>query len=127
MPKFLDDRRYSKSHEWVKVEGDIAYIGVSDYAASELGSLVFVEAEPVDTELEVGDVFGSIESVKMASDLFSPISGKIIEVNSDPEDDPDNITNDAFGAWLVKVEMSDKSQYDELMDAEAYKNFCEVK
>lgn len=119
------DLRYAKTHEWVKVEGNVASIGITDYAQDQLGDLVYAEAEPIDIEVELEDLIGSVESVKMASDLFAPVAGKIIESNETIEDEPEQINEDAFGTWFVKIEMSDPSQLDDLMDAAAYEKFCE--
>ncbi|MDD2427890.1 MAG: glycine cleavage system protein GcvH [Eubacteriales bacterium] len=125
MTTVKEDLRYAKTHEWVKVEGNVAWIGITDFAQDQLGDLVYAEAEPVGEEVEIDDLIGSVESVKMASDLFSPISGKIVESNESIEDEPEQINEDAFGTWFVKIEMSDPSQLDDLMDAAAYEKFCE--
>ncbi|MBU8933587.1 MAG: glycine cleavage system protein GcvH [candidate division Zixibacteria bacterium] len=116
------DLKYSEDHEWVGVEGNIATIGVSDHAGEELSDVTFVELPSEGDELTVGEAFGVIETVKAAADLFAPISGKVVEVNTALEDDPEIIKNDPYGAgWFVKVEMSDPSELDKLMDAQAYK------
>ncbi len=124
MAEFKNDRKYSKSHEWVKVDGDFATLGISDFAQSELGDLVYCEAEPVGEELEAGDIFGSIESVKAASDLYTPVSGEIVEVNEELEDSPEEMNSDPYGSWIVKIKLSDPAELDELMDAEAYEAHC---
>lgn len=112
---------YTEDHEWVKVENDIATIGVTDYAQSELGDIVFVEVETVDEELDKGEAFGTIEAVKTVSDLFMPVTGTVIEFNENLESDPEAINKDAFGeGWVVKIKMSDTSELDDLLDAAAY-------
>jgi len=116
---------YSESHEYVRVEGDYAYIGISDYAQQQLGSVVYVDMPEVDDEVEAGEEFGAVESVKAASDLISPVSGKVVEINEALEDQPELINQDAFENWIIKVELSDKSDLDNLMDAKAYAAFCE--
>ncbi|MDO5733955.1 MAG: glycine cleavage system protein GcvH [Eubacteriales bacterium] len=125
MAEFKNDRKYSKSHEWILVEGDVATLGISDFAQSELGDLVYCEAEETGSELETGDIFGSIESVKAASDLYMPVSGEIIETNEELEDSPENMNSDPYGSWIVKIKLSDPSELDELLDADAYKAMCE--
>ena len=115
---------YSKDHEWVKVEGSKAYVGITDYAQKALGDIVYVELPEIDDEFESGDSFGVVESVKAASDLFLPVSGRIIEINEDLEDSPELVNEDAFKNWLVLVEMSDESQLETLMNGEEYKSFC---
>jgi len=112
---------YSESHEWVKVEGNVAVIGVSDFAQKEMGDITYVDMPEVDDEVAAGEEFGALESVKAASDLISPVSGVVVEVNSELEDAPEAINEDAFAAWIIKVEMSDKAELDALMDAAAYK------
>lgn len=113
--------KYSKDHEWVKVEGDVATIGVTDYAQRELGDIVFVDVDSDGEELEAGEVFGSIEAVKTVSDLFMPLSGEVIEVNEDLDDTPELVNEDPYGkGWIIKVKVSDDNM-EELLDAEAYK------
>lgn len=126
MSKVLDDRKYAESHEWVKVDGEIATIGISDYAQHALGNIVYVDMPEDDDEVSQGDDFGAVESVKAASDLISPVSGTVIEVNEALVDKPELINEDAFGNWIIKVRMSDPSELDNLMDAEAYKKLCEA-
>ncbi len=116
---------YTESHEYVRVEGDYGYIGITDYAQHALGNVVYVDMPDVDDELTAGEEFGAIESVKAASDLNSPVSGKVVEVNEKLEDEPELVNKDAFGNWIVKVELSDKTELDNLLDANAYKAFCE--
>lgn len=116
---------YTESHEYVRVEGNYGYIGITDYAQHALGNVVYVDMPDVDDELTAGEEFGAIESVKAASDLNSPVSGKVVEVNEKLEDEPELVNKDAFGNWIVKVELSDKTELDNLLDANAYKAFCE--
>ena len=123
MSKIIDGLYYSESHEFVKVEGDFGYVGITDYAQHELGNVVYVDMPEVDDEVEAGEDFGAVESVKAASDLVCPVSGTVVEVNEALEDEPGLINKDAFENWIIKVELSDKSELDNLMDAEAYKAF----
>ena len=115
---------YSESHEYVKVEGDFAYVGITDYAQHALGNVVYVDMPEVDDEVEAGEDFGAVESVKAARDLISPVSGTVVEVNEALEDKPELINEDAFENWIMKVELSDKSELDNLMDAAAYEEIC---
>lgn len=126
MSKVLDDRKYADSHEWVKLDGDIANIGISDYAQHALGNIVYVDMPEVGDEVSQGDDFGAVESVKAASDLISPVSGEVVEVNEELVDKPELINEDAFGNWIIKVKISDPSELDKLMDADAYKKLCEA-
>lgn len=112
--------KYSKDHEWVRVEGNKAYIGITDYAQHALGSLVYVELPEVDDTFSAEDTLGVVESVKAASDIIVPISGTIVEINEAVVDDPGLINSDAFGSWMVAMEMSNPSELDELLDAAAY-------
>lgn len=113
--------KYSKEHEWVKVDRDIVTIGITDFAQSELGDIVFVELPEEGDELTSGDSFGSVESVKTVSELYAPLSGKVVEVNEELEDSPEFVNESSYDkAWMVKVELSDKAQLDELLDADAY-------
>ena len=121
MSKIIDGLYYSESHEYVKVEGDFGFIGITDYAQHELGNVVYVDMPEVDDEVSAGEDFGAVESVKAASDLMSPVSGTVVEVNEALEDEPGLINKDAFENWIIKVELSDKSELDSLMDAAAYK------
>lgn len=114
--------KYTKDHEWVKVQGDIVTVGITDFAQSELGDIVYVEVETVDETMEAEEVFGTVEAVKTVSDLFLPVSGEIIEFNESLEDEPEKVNKDPYGeGWMVKVKMSNKSQLDDLLDADAYK------
>ena len=124
MAKVIEGLYYSESHEYVKVEGEFAYIGITDYAQHALGNVVYVDMPDVDDEVEAGEDFGAVESVKAASDLMSPVSGTVVEVNEALEDKPELINQDAFANWIIKVEMSDKTELDNLMDAAAYEEHC---
>ena len=110
----------AESHEYVKVEGEFGYVGITDYAQHELGNVVYVDMPEVDDEVTAGEEFGAVESVKAASDLLSPVSGTVVEVNEELEDQPEKINEDAFGNWIIKVKLSDPSDLDNLMDAKAY-------
>ncbi len=123
MSKIAEGLKYSESHEWVKVEGNIAVIGVSDFAQKEMGDITYVDMPEVDDAVEAGEEFGALESVKASSDLISPVSGTVVEVNGELEDAPEKVNEDAFTSWIIKVEMSDASELDALMDAAAYKAF----
>ncbi|MBR4729448.1 MAG: glycine cleavage system protein GcvH [Prevotella sp.] len=125
MAKVIEGLYYSESHEYVKVEGNFGFIGITDYAQNALGNVVYVDLPEVDDEVTAGEEFGAVESVKAASDLISPVSGTVIEVNDELDDQPELINQDAFANWIIKVEMSDKSELDNLMDAKAYAAFCE--
>ena len=116
---------YSESHESVRVEGDFGFIGITDYAQHALGNVVYVDMPDVDDEVAAGEEFGAVESVKAASDLYSPVSGTVVEVNEALEDTPELINKDAFENWIIKVELSDKSELDSLMNAADYTAFCE--
>ena len=121
MSKIIEGLKYSESHEWVKVEGNIAVIGVTDFAQKEMGDITYVDVPDVDDSFEAGEDFGALESVKASSDLYCPVSGKVVEVNEELEYAPEKVNEDAFAAWIIKVEMSDASELDALMDAAAYK------
>jgi glycine cleavage system H protein len=116
---------YSNDHEWVRVEGDKAYIGISDYAQHALGEIVYVELPTVGDELNAGDVFGVIESVKAASDSYLPVSGKVLEVNEELSDSPQLINENPYESWIVAVEITNKADLDNLMNEQDYKDFCE--
>ena len=122
MSKIIDGLYYSESHEYVKVEGDFGFIGITDFAQHELGNVVYVDMPEVDDEVTAGEEFGAVESVKAASDLMSPVSGTVVEVNEALEEEPGLINKDAFEHWSIKVELSDKSELDGRMDAAAYKD-----
>ncbi len=125
MSKVIEGLYYSESHEFVRVEGDFGFVGITDYAQNALGNVVYVDMPEVDDEVEAGEEFGAVESVKAASDLISPVSGKVVEINEALEDQPELINQDAYENWIIKVELSDKSDLDNLMDAKAYEKFCE--
>ena len=113
--------KYTKDHEWVSIEGDIATVGITDFAQSELGDIVYVEVETLDQTLDKDEVFGTVEAVKTVSDLFLPLSGEIIEFNDDLERNPEVVNSDPYGkGWMIKVKISDESQISELLDSEAY-------
>ena len=117
-----DNLKYTKDHEWVKIDGDIATIGITDFAQGELGDIVYVEIETEGEELDKEEVFGSVEAVKTVSDLFMPLSGEIIEINEDLLDAPETVNNDPYEAgWMIKIKLSDASEADELLSAEDYK------
>ena len=114
--------KYTKEHEWIRVEGEEAYVGITDYAQSQLGDIVFVEVETEGDNLEAGDTFGSIEAVKTVSDLYMPVSGEVLEFNTELEDQPDLVNKDPYGkGWIIKVKIEDEAQLDGLLSADAYK------
>ena len=125
MAKVLEGLYYSESHEYVRVEGDFGFIGIMDYAQNALGNVMYVDMPEVDDEVSAGEEFGAVESVKAASDLMSPITGVVVEVNEALEDQPELVNQDAYENWIIKVKISDKSELDDLMDAKAYATFCE--
>lgn len=124
---FPENLKYTKDHEWVRVEGDEAYVGITDFAQSELGDIVYIDIETEGETLEKEEVFGSIEAVKTVSDLFMPVSGTILEFNSALEDEAEMVNEDPYGAgWMVKIKISDASELEELMEAEAYQASVQV-
>ena len=125
MSKVIEGLYYSESHEFIRVEGDFGFVGITDYAQHALGNVVYVDMPDVDDEVEAGEEFGAVESVKAASDLISPVSGTVVEVNEALDDEPELLNKDAFENWIIKVQLSDKSELDNLMDAKAYAAFCE--
>ncbi len=125
MAKVIEGLYYSESHEYVKVEGEFAYIGITDFAQHALGNIVYVDMPEEDDDVTAEEDFGAVESVKAASDLISPVSGTVVEVNSALEDQPELINQDAFANWIIKVKLADMSELDNLMDAIAYEAFCE--
>ncbi len=125
MAKIEEGLYYSESHEYVRVEGEFGFVGITDYAQNALGNVVYVDMPEVDDEVNAGEEFGAVESVKAASDLISPVSGTVVEVNDALEDEPELLNQDAFANWIIKVELSDKVELDDLMDAKAYEAFCE--
>ena len=123
MAKVIEGLYYSESHEYVKVDGDFGFIGITDYAQNALGNVVYVDMPEVDDEVTAGEEFGAVESVKAASDLISPVSGTVVEINEALEDQPELLNEDAYTNWIIKVELSDKGDLDNLMDAAAYEEF----
>lgn len=122
MSNIVEGLLYSESHEWVKVDGGVAIIGVSDFAQSEMGDITYVDMPDVDDEFEAGDDFGALESVKTSSELITPVSGKVVARNDALDDAPEKINEDPYGSWIVKIEMSDPSQLDSLLSAADYAN-----
>ena len=121
------DLKYTKDHEWVRVEGDIAVIGITDYAQGELGDIVFIEIETEGEELAKEEVFGTIEAVKTVSDMFMPVSGEVVEFNAELESNPEIVNKDPYGeGWIIKVKVTDPATIDDLLDAEAYKELIEA-
>ena len=124
MAKVIEGLYYAETHEYVRIEGEYGYIGITDYAQEALGTVVYVDMPDVDDEVEAGQEFGAVESVKAASDLISPVSGVVVEVNHQLADNPELVNTDAFANWIIKVELSDKTELDSLMSAEDYDAFC---
>jgi|SRR5574344_811491 glycine cleavage system H protein len=124
MSKVIDGLYYTESHEYVKVEGNFGYVGITDYAQNQLGNVVYVDMPEVDDTVTAGEEFGAVESVKAASDLISPVSGTVVEINENLEDNPDLINEDAFANWIMKVNLSDLNELHNLMDAHAYSEIC---
>ena len=123
---FMDDRRYARTHEWAKVEGDIATVGISDYAQHALSDVVYVELPEVGQEVSKGDAVAVVESVKAAEDVYAPLSGEIVEVNEELPDNPEWVNEDPYGkAWFFKIKMSNPAEYNDLLDVEAYKKVVE--
>ena len=118
--EFPENLKYTKDHEWVRVEGDIAFVGITDYAQGELGDIVYVEVETEGESLDKEDVFGTIEAVKTVSDLFMPISGEVMEINTSLEDSPESINSAPYENWIIKVKISDSSELEDLMTSESY-------
>ena len=117
----LEDLKYTNDHEWIRLKGDIAYVGITNFAQGELGDIVYVEIETLNQKIEHGEVFGTVEAVKTVSDLFMPISGEIIEINQKLESEPELINNDPYGeGWMVKIKYDDRSQFDQLLDLTSY-------
>lgn len=125
MAKVIEGLYYSESHEYVKVEGEFGYVGITDYAQEQLGNVVYVDMPSEGDEVTAGEEFGAVESVKAASDLLSPVSGEIVAINEALEDQPELINQDAFANWIMKVKLSDPVELDELMSAADYRNICE--
>lgn len=121
MSKIVEGLYYAESHEYVKIEGEFGYVGITDYAQHELGNVVYVDMPDVEDEVEAGADFGAVESVKAASDLISPVSGTVVEVNEALNDQPELVNADPYANWIIKVQLSDATEVESLMDAEAYK------
>lgn len=121
MSQIVEGLKYAESHEWVKVEGSVAYVGVTDYAQKEMGDITYVDMPEEGDDVLAGEEFGALESVKASSELVSPVSGVVVAVNNALADAPEKVNEDAYGAWIIKVEMSLPSELDKLMDAAAYK------
>ena len=118
-----EELKYTEEHEWVKLDGNVATVGITDFAQSELGDIVYLEIDTLDSEINSNDVFGTVEAVKTVSDLFMPVNGKVIEVNSSLEDNPEVVNDDPYGdGWIIKIEVSNPSDIDALMSSEEYKN-----
>lgn len=126
MAKVLEGLYYAESHEYVRVEGEFGFIGITDYAQEQLGNVVYVDMPEVDDAVTAGDDFGAVESVKAASDLVAPVSGTVVKVNTALEDQPELINQDAFANWIIKVKLDDTAELDSLMDATAYAAHCEA-
>lgn len=120
---FPDNLKYTEDHEWVKLEGNIGTVGITDHAQSELGDIVYIDIPNPDAEVKAGESFGTIEAVKTVAEMFAPVSGKLVEVNNSLNDAPETVNADPYGAgWIVKIELSNLSELDSLMDAETYKS-----
>lgn len=118
--------KYTKDHEWIKIEGNVATVGITEFAQGELGDIVYVDVDTLDDTVEEGEIFGSVEAVKTVSDLFMPLSGEVTEFNEELEDEPELVNSDPYGkGWMIKIEMSDSSQIENLLDAEAYKELIQ--
>lgn len=116
-----ENLKYSQDHEWIRVEGDVAFIGITDYAQSNLGDIVFVEVETIGEELDKGEAFGNVEAVKAVEELYMPVSGEVLEFNEGLEDTPEKVNKDAYGdGWMIKIKIKDAAELDELLDAAAY-------
>lgn len=126
MAKVIEGYKYTEDHEWIALEGDIATIGITDFAQSSLGDIVFVELPDDGEDLEAAGSFGVVESIKSVSDLYSPVTGTVTEKNSEVEDSPESLNQDAFASWLIKIKLKDSSQLDSLMDSKAYIEYCEA-
>ncbi|NLP44759.1 MAG: glycine cleavage system protein GcvH [Peptococcaceae bacterium] len=121
----MKDLKYTETHEWVRLEGNRAYVGITDHAQSQMGELVFIELPVVDDEIGKGDPLAVVESVKAASDVYAPLTGTIIEINEELEDNPGAVNEDPYQSWFAVIEISDSEEIDELMDADAYEAFCQ--
>lgn len=121
--KVMKDLFYTEDHEWIKVDGNMATVGMADYAQEHLGDIVYVELPEVDDEIDKGEDFAAVESVKAASDVYMPVGGKVVEINEDLIDEPELLNKDAYANWMIKIEMTDKDEVNELMTSEAYEKF----
>jgi glycine cleavage system H protein len=122
--KIPSNLKYTKEHEWALLEGDVMTVGITDFAQSALGDIVFLEVPAVGTHLNAGATFGVVESIKSVSDLYSPVSGEVVARNSDLEGSPEKINEDAYGSWLIKIKMTNSSELNNLLSAEQYQEFC---
>lgn len=122
--KIINGLFYTEDHEWARVEGDFAFIGITDYAQHALGDIVFVDLPETDSEFNKGDSFGAVESVKAAEDIYIPLSGTVAEINEDIADDPSLVNKEPYESWFVKIKLNDKAEAEELMDAKAYEDHC---
>lgn len=121
-----DNLKYTNDHEWIRLEDDTAYVGITDYAQKELGDIVFIEVETEGETLDKGETFGTVEAVKTVSDMYMPLSGEVAEFNEELEDQPELVNKDPYGdGWIIKIKVSDKSEMDDLLDTEAYKKIIE--
>ena len=125
MAKVVEGLLYTKSHEWVKIEGEFAFIGLTEVGQHELGNIVYIDLPEADEDVSLGNEYGAVESSKATSDLLSPVSGKVVEVNNSLSDTPDKLNRNPFDSWIIKVKLSDKSQLDKLLDSKAYKELIE--
>ncbi len=125
MSKIIEGLYYAESHEYVKIEGEYGYVGITDYAQEQLGNVVYVDMPEVDDEVTAGEEFGAVESVKAASDLYSPVSGVVVEINEELDSDPGAINKDAYANWIIKVKLSDPSEVENLLEAAAYAQVIE--
>lgn len=121
----LNNLKYTNSHEWVKVDGNNAYVGLTDYAQIHLGQIVFVDLPEIDSEVKAGDQLAEVESVKAVSEVYSPVSGKVIEINEDLLDNPGNVNEDVYGSWFAVIEMIDTAELDALLGSEEYEKLCD--
>jgi glycine cleavage system H protein len=120
----IEGLKFSKDHEWVRMEGDTAYVGITDYAQHNLGDIVYVEMPAVGSVLSAGDVLGAVDSVKSASDIYTPVSGEVLKVNEELTDAPEKVNTDAYASWIAELKLTDMSELDDLMNAAAYKEYC---
>ena len=118
---FPENLRYTKDHEWIKIDGDEATVGITDFAQRELGDIVYVEIESVGKDLKAGEIFGTVEAVKTVSDLFMPLTGEVTEVNKDIDSAPESVNNDPYGAWMIKIKFTNPEEVNELLSADDYK------